>query len=458
MAAISLSARDIEERLHAVRSRLRWRLRLHAALYSLAALALGLAAALWLGRWYGRALLGAEVVALAIAVLAGVAVAAVWRRERRWDGEHVACWVDREAQLQQRLETFVALHDSQRRSPLFPVLLFQLLRSLSAGSAEHLVPWRLGKPLAAVVAATATLLLSWQTVESLSPPPRTATMMPPRAGESPRVGGDAGARTAGATGVASASRDAGDGDESGAGGEGAMAGSDNATDTLAAPAQAGRGQAGDRGHGGTGSGAASARHASAPSAGPARTGGRGPRETSGGTTADERLAALRSDTASHTVGQATGARGSMGSDAAQRIPQPARDATPAGGRTSEPAPRPPLAGSPSSLPDSGGGGGAGAGRAPDARGLYGTAPATERGTMRAAEAAEPIVVTLRSTSSVRRGSERQGARSTATGVETRSAVSAAAGSEAPPAPIEKPLLPPGYTDIARRLFHRGANP
>ncbi len=452
MAALSLSARDIEERLGAILWRLRMRARLHALGYALGC-TLGFSAlVVWWDGGQTVATYPTWSLALFLALTVVVASLASALRERGLDGQSVAAWVDREARLKFRLSTFAALGEAPKRSPLFSVLLLQLLQLSSRYQPRNLVPWRPLKPAAAVVAGVLAFALAWTNLPA-APAERKST--PSAAGAKPSLSAVSREQRERirtnqehASAVLGENRDQRD----------ASAEAENSFDSEATAevGDADTGAESGRASDGRGSsGVRSARTGQVPrdatageGANEHTAGGVGRGETQGGPVGKVGKAEAKSQPGKFESEQKTDA--GPGSSLAAQV-EPSRF-----GQHGEGGPRPSdsrESGPEPSQPRSGQKGAAGSGT--DGAGLYGQADATTE--VAPGRGAEPLVVQLPVSSVVRGKGQRQGNAARGTQVaEDTLAAGTSSSSESPS--LQKPLLPPEYELLARQLFYRSWQP
>lgn len=459
MAAISLSARDIEQRVHAILQRLRIRARLHALGYALGAtLALCASLAWWKGwevvtnepAWSG-------VLFVSLTVILAVLMSAVV--ERKLDRQAVVAWVDRTAGLEFRLATFAALQGLPRRSPLFSVLVLQLFRLLPRYEPAALAPWRPVKPMAAVLGGL-TALLWVVTQDPQASPGREAELA--MVGERKAAADDTGER---ARASARSARDHSATLASESEGEDATGLEEGEQDVQdgAAAATARRGGADER----SAAVKAAAGHARRLPGAPVRSAyGRAQGES------QERVGhhseVSRADPgadASRTKHSQLAASGAMPQSRAESQQKPGAEpsstlrARPTGGDAAQRNPDLPgresnrLSGPDSSRPQAGQSAGAGAGT--DGMGVYGEpGNATALGSKRSGQ---PVVIQLPVTSVVRGSPQRQGGTPRDSWPQAESA-SDQGNADAISPLVEKPLLPAEYESLARRLFSRSSQP
>jgi len=449
MAAISVSARDIEERLQAVQRRWRWRVRLHAGAYACSVALVGVAAAVWWGGAAVRTAPSGWLVMLVASLTVLGTLLASWPVERSIDRERTAAWIDSRAGLAQRFSTFVSIPPEAQRSRLFPVLVLQLVRARSQYEPRQLIPWKPTKPLAALGAASLVLVLAWRHAEPAHPPPLAHRKTEPASNP------ERASQVAQGAGEAARSREPAEHEaavEEGTETAESLAAGDAAMKRASTRERAVRAGQDSQGAGGPLPGARSSsrqgpesRRAAAGTAEGSGS-GEGPRPRGdgvapGGSPAD--AAAL--------------ARGSAGgSSAALRPPQLAGNASElpeAAKPGADPQRR--NAGPPAPQGQSPAKGQSGAGSGTDGTGLYGAAAPARRGESGAQS--EPIVVTLPATTFVRRGVEPQG-RGASGGQSLDAPEAAPVPSSGAAAPIEKPLLPEAYRELAQRVFARSAKP
>lgn len=448
MAAISVSARDIEERLQAVQRRWRWRVRLHVGAYACSVALLGVAAAVWFG---GAAVWTAPwgwlVVLVASLAVLGTLLAS-WPVERSIDRERTAAWIDSRAGLAQRFSTFVSITPEARRSRLFPVLVLQLVRARSQCEPRQLIPWKPMKPAAALSAASLVLVLAWRHAELAQPPlAQRKTEVAPNPQRASQV----------AQGAGGAARSREPGGQEAAVEEGtetaeSLAASDVAMERASGQERAVRGGKDSEGADGPFPGARSS----------SRRGPESRRAAAGkldGSGSEEALRPRGDGAASggSRADAAALARGSGGKPtAALRPPQQAGNASelPQGAKP-EADPQRLNAGPPARHGQSPAKGQSGAGSGTDGTGLYGAATLARRAESGAQS--EPIVVTLPATTFVRRGVEPQGP-GARRGLSLDAPETAPVPGSGAAVPIEKPLLPEAYRELAQRVFARSAKP
>ncbi len=450
MAALSLSAHDIEERLQAIERRLRMRTRLHGLGYALGMMLFFNALALCFGgQWpVGRQLAWSAVLFVALTVAFTAVISGL--RERRLDGPTVAAWVDREARLNLRLVTFVDCNGASRRSPLFPVLLLQLWRLLPRYEPTALVPWQPLKPVAAVCAGLLAFALALARLPEAPVEQQSAPRVVPEQESASADASEDGRRFASSdTGASQALASQGEGEALTQGEtEESTGGSGSDAATLAGGHETNRAAVG-RGH--TSDGRADTEPQSRIALG--GVGGHSKNRTDASGRNDSRVQ-TRSSSERGTRAEASEPRDNRASGS---LSEPlARSAETAAerreGNPLEEKDQPYPSGD-SSTARGGNQGMAGTGA--DGTGLYGEPGAASDGA--ATRPTEALVVELPISSVWRGRGERQG-RSTEMG-EARDGTMVRSTGLRPSAPLlEKPLLPPEYEALARRLFSRASQP
>ncbi|GIW45299.1 MAG: hypothetical protein KatS3mg077_2581 [Candidatus Binatia bacterium] len=465
MAAISLSARDIEERLEAIQRRLKMRARVHALAYASAITLTSLAFVVHAG---GGPTLTREPLwsaVLALAALMGMTAILASLRERHFELARVAEWVDREAALNLRLTTLLSAQALPQRSPLFSVLLLQLVRVLPRYEPRKLVPWNATRPLLAVGAGCLLLAWAWWLSPGLAPgtEPRGPALARTHTSEIPRgvqtgnpgagaeqhgEAGESGELAAASEGTNATGSDfgapfgqrgaAGTGDRFGRA-DGDAAGSEGAEARLGSRARPeGNKSSGDS------AGAMESPGKNAPAGGVAR-------DTRGPSGGPEQYRERQGKSAVSSAGQIEPRPDAVASNWRPRSAQAGQEQSPGNERRDFDSPFPRREPRPDGPPQPRLGQSGAAGNGSDGATLYGGAGSDAATSVHRSGA--PLVVQLPVASMVRPGTEIQGRGGQSLSLESAPAAGEAAGASSPPL-VEKPGLPPEYQALARRLYTR----